>query len=128
MPTPRTRLFGGTALLLVAAALTACSEGNPGPTSPLAPSFDAQLDVTPVPFASTSVLWDFAAIIPGTDDPEDLGTSETISLAGNGSIVATSGGDNEHVTVKGRSLPVGATERGLGLCLLDQSRRRVQRG
>jgi hypothetical protein len=109
----RSRLFAGSTALLLAATLAACSESG---QSPVSPTFKQQ-GGSVVPFLTTSALWDFAAIIPGVLDPEDLGTTETISLAGNGSIAASTGAATQHITVKGRSLPVGDTERGLGLCL-----------
>ncbi|HEX6966201.1 MAG TPA: hypothetical protein VF166_10405 [Gemmatimonadaceae bacterium] len=66
---------------------------------------------------TTSTLWDFADIlIPGQAGPVDLGATETISLDGHGSIVASSGDVLHHVTVKGGNLPLDASERGLGLC------------
>jgi len=118
MMASRSRFLTTFAALGTAIALAACGEAQ----NPISPS-SGELSVKPqaVPLVTTSANWDFAAIIPGTDDPEDLGTSETISLAGNGSIVATTGGSGEHVTVKGRSLAVGATERGLGLCLTSEA-------
>lgn len=119
MNVPRARLFSGASLLLLAGVLAACNESPEAPASPVSPSF-AKATGAIVPFSIESVNWDFAAIIPGTGDPEDLGTTETINLTDHGSIEATTGGDNEHITVKGRSLPVGATERGMGLCLTDQ--------
>ena len=107
----RTRSHAG-AVLLVTALIGACGRTDEGPVSP-----GQQQAVGPItPLVITSVLWDFAAIIPGSADPEDLGTTETISLAGNGSILASTTVDTQHVTVKGRSLPVGDTERGMGVC------------
>ncbi len=100
-------IAGAGALALV---LGACTE-----RTPLQPNYKPSQTV--IPMVVTSALWDFAAIIPGSGDPEDLGTSETISLAGNGSIVATSTlVPNTHITIKGRALPPGDTERGMGLC------------
>lgn len=118
MSASRSRFLMTFTALSAVVALAACGEGQ-NPVSPTS----GELSVKPqiVPLVTTSANWDFAAIIPGTNDPEDLGTSETISLTGNGSIVATTGGSGEHVTVKGRSLPVGDTERGLGLCLTSEA-------
>lgn len=118
MMVSRSRFLTTFAALGTAIALAACGEAQ----NPVSPS-SGELSVKPqaVPLVTTSANWDFAAIIPGSGDPEDLGTSETISLAGNGSIVATTGGSGEHVTVKGRGLPVGDTERGLGLCLTGEA-------
>ena len=105
-------------LLLLLVLLAACDQAQ----NPVAPA-SGEMSVKPliVPLLTTSANWDFPTIIPGVADPEDLGVSETISLTGFGSIVATTGGPGQHVTVKGRSLPVGDAERGLGLCLSAQA-------
>ena len=115
MPSFRSSLLAGPAGSLLI-ALIACGP-NEGPA---APTNQADIDGV-LPQAIVTVDWDFAAIIPGTDDPEDLGTTETISLAGSGSIAASTGGATEHITVKGRALPPGDTERGLGLCLTAEA-------
>ena len=105
------RWLAGTSSVLVLALLAGCSQGD----QTLSPSFKPAPTAVPL-VVVTSALWDFAAIIPGVGDPEDLGTTETISLPLNGSIGVTTGAANQHITVKGRLLPPGDTERGLGLC------------
>lgn len=111
----RTRLLSGGALLMAAGLFAACSPGSDGPLSPSKGGKAGTLTATPL--SVTNTTWDFAEIlIPGVAGPMDLGTDETISKLGDGSIVATAG-PGAHVTVKGGNLPAGATERGLGLCL-----------
>ncbi len=114
----RSRLHGavGGCILAAAALLAGCSESQRNPVAPTAAATQPALaDLTPA--SVTTVLWDFAAMYPTSPDPADLGTTETFSITGNGSIDGSTGGAGEHITVKGMSLAVGATERGLGLCL-----------
>jgi hypothetical protein len=113
----RSRRLSAYSAIVLAAVIAAC---GPSADGPVAPSFKP-LGGGVVPLLTTNTLWDFAAIIPGALDPEDLGTTETIAQAGSGSIAATTGAAGQHITVKGRSLPVGDTERGLGLCLTATS-------
>ncbi|HET8650148.1 MAG TPA: hypothetical protein VFL95_08915, partial [Gemmatimonadales bacterium] len=110
----RNRLLAGSAILLSAGLFAACS---PGSDSPLSPSKSGKVTTFTTPSTVSSTMWDFAGIlIPGTAGPVDLGTEETISQSGFGSIVARSSAGT-HVTVKGGDLAVGASERGLGLCI-----------
>lgn len=109
------RLTPGCTALFLAAALVGCSDRA---ASPLSPVLERNLSPSLVtPMLTTSTLWDFADIlIPGTAGPLDLGTTETVSLAGHGSIELSSGGSAEHVTVKGGNLSFTDPERGLGIC------------
>jgi len=115
----RNRLIAGcTAMLLAIALLAGCVDppSSPLPPSQLSPAFK-QASANLTPMTTTSTLWDFADIlIPGQAGPVDLGATETVSLDGHGSIVASSGDALHHVTVKGGNLPLDASERGLGLC------------
>ena len=118
-------LRSGLPIRSIAALLTvlfiACAPGDDGPASPASPG---PLLVPGngndfVPQVTTFTVWDFAALFPGAADPEDLGTTETISTGdpADGTIAASTGAATQHITVKGKSLPVGDTERGMGLCL-----------
>jgi hypothetical protein len=62
--------------------------------------------------AATITLWDFAALLGNTGPCQNLGVSTSVPQGG-GSIVLSS--PDATVTVKGGDLPVGDTERGLGL-------------
>ena len=109
------RVIPGCTALLLAAALAGCGDGAASPVSPVAERGSSPSAVTPM--LTTSTLWDFADIlIPGTAGPVDLGTTETVSLTGHGSIALSSGGSTEHVTVKGGNLSLTDPERGLGIC------------
>ena len=111
---PRNRLFAGCSTLLLAAAMAGCSDPSASPVSPLVKNVASPL-VTPM--VTTSTLWDFADIlIPGAAGPVDLGTTETVSLTGQGHIDLSSGGASEHLTVKGGNLSFTDPERGLGIC------------
>jgi hypothetical protein len=59
--------------------------------------------------------WDFAALLNNAGPCQNLGVSTSVTQNG-GSIVVSS--PDATVTVKGGNLPVGATERGLGLSQL----------
>ena len=111
------RMLAASTTSLLALVLVGCDPSEGGPLSPEQQNPDVGGSILQV---VTTVDWDFAAIIPGVLDPEDLGLDEAISLAGSGFIGATVGAPTEHITVKGRSLPVGDTERGLGLCLTEE--------
>src|SRR5438445_12654080 len=65
--------------------------------------------------AATDTLWDFAALLGNAGPCQDLGTSESVAQAGSGTIELSSPLAGTTVTVKGGNLPVGNTERGLGL-------------
>jgi len=65
--------------------------------------------------AQTITLWDFAALLGNPGPCQNLGVSATVTQNG-GSILLSS--PDATVTVKGGNLPVGATERGLGLSQL----------
>ncbi len=110
---PRRVIPGCTALLL-AAALAGCGSGV---ASPMSPVLQKASSPSLAPLVTTSTLWDFADIlIPGSAGPVDLGTTETVSLTGHGSIALASGGSTEHITVKGGDLSLTDPERGLGIC------------
>ena len=89
-------------------ALSGCNEGVAGP--------EAKPDLV-IQQVVTNTVWDFTGLIATADGVQDWGTSKTITNGTFGSMVATSGA-GAHVTSKGRELPVGDTERGLGLCLV----------
>jgi hypothetical protein len=65
---------------------------------------------------ATDVTWDFAALLNLGAGFHDLGTTATVSNGSNGSIALSTDAVNTHLTSKGQELPVGDTERGLGLC------------
>jgi hypothetical protein len=65
--------------------------------------------------AETITLWDFASLLNNTGPCQNLGVSTSVTQ-GSGSIVLSS--PDATVTVKGGDLPVGDTERGLGLSQL----------
>lgn len=115
----RSRFLTIFAAVGTAVALAACGEAQ----NPVAPS-SGELSVKPaaVPLVTTNTLWDFAAIVSPTpgSDPADIGTTETFSITGHGSIVATSG-TGTHLTIKGLALPLSDPERGLGLCQVGAS-------
>lgn len=111
---PRNGMIAGSTLLL-AAALAGCSDQVVSPIT-RSPSARSSVQAPITPLITTSTLWDFANIAnKGAASPFDLGTSFTFSLAGSGSIVATSG-VGVHITVKGQLLGQADPERGLGLC------------
>lgn len=112
---PRDRLIAGCTTLVLAAALAGCSDQA---TSPLSPSLQKTPSAAVTPLVTTtSTLWDFADIlIPGSAGPADLGTATTVSLSGHGVIAISSGGSDQHVTVKGGNLSLTDPERGLGIC------------
>jgi hypothetical protein len=91
------------------ALLSACSDGGTGPGE------KAHLVIQQ---AVTNTSWDFTGLIGTANGVQDWGVSKQIDNPPNGSIVATTGNANTHVTSKGRELPVGDTERGLGICLV----------
>jgi hypothetical protein len=65
--------------------------------------------------SAQTTLWDFAALLGNTGPCQDLGGTEAVAQTGFGTIdlVAELGGTL--LTVKGGNLPVGDSERGLGL-------------
>ena len=87
--------------------LAACTESNQTPLMPNAKPVQIQVLVT--------AGWDFAALIGTAAGCQDWGASKNIPKAGFGSIQATSVGGT--ITSKGLELPVGDTERGLGLAI-----------
>lgn len=115
MLVPRDRLIAGCTTLVLAAALAGCSDPS---TSPLSPVLQKAPSTTVAPLlTTTTTLWDFADIfIPGSAGPVDLGTGTTVSLSGHGVISVSSGGSDEHITVKGGNLSLTDPERGLGIC------------
>jgi len=65
---------------------------------------------------ATDVTWDFAGLLNLGAGVHDLGTGPTaINNGGNGHIDVSGNISDTHVTSKGQELPVGDTERGLGL-------------
>src|SRR5215831_14091131 len=65
---------------------------------------------------TTSVVWDFAGLLALVPGWHDLATSRTVTNGANGSIALSTDAATTHLTSKGEELPVGDTERGLGLC------------
>lgn len=114
MSVSRLRRLAGAGSLFALALAAGCSDGTP---NAMAPSDNTRTGAQPL-FVTVPVLWDFAAIIPGAvAGCNDWGTSELIPNAPYGSINATTGDGNTTITSKGLELPVGDTERGLGLAL-----------
>lgn len=110
----RNRLTTACFALFAVSTLAACSEQS---ASPLSPVLKDATPPTVTPLLTTSTLWDFANILtPGSNGPTDLGTTATVSLSGSGSIALSSGGADEHLTVKGALLALTDPERGLGIC------------
>lgn len=119
----RSAVSASIGLLLCATVWSACGETS-NPVSPTSEALAAKVKPLALPLLTETTFWDFAGIIPGTNDPEDLGTTETISISSNpgaGFIAASTSGAGEHIVVKGRSLPIGDSERGLGLCHTTES-------
>jgi hypothetical protein len=110
---PRKALIAGSSTLLLAAVLAGCSDQVVSPVT-RSPGARASVKAPLTPLITTSTLWDFANIAnEGANTPFDLGTSHTFSIAGSGSIVATT---DRHISVKGQLLAQTDPERGLGLC------------
>jgi hypothetical protein len=68
--------------------------------------------------AQTITLWDFAALLGNTGPCQNLGATESVPMDNGGSIELSSLPPGVTLTVKGGNLPVGASERGLGLSQL----------
>jgi len=65
--------------------------------------------------AQTITLWDFAALLGNTGPCHDLGATQSVPNNNGASIELSSLPLGVTLTVKGGDLPVGASERGLGL-------------
>lgn len=113
MRVSRSRRLAGAGSLFLLALAAGCSDGTP---NSLAPSDNTHTGTPPL-FATVTTTWDFASLIVGAANGcNDWGTSETVPNGASGSIVASSSA-GATVTSKGLELPVGNTERGLGLSL-----------
>ena len=65
--------------------------------------------------SAQTTLWDFAALLGNAGPCQDLGGTESVPQTGHGTIDLVAELGTTLLTVKGGDLPVGATERGLGL-------------
>jgi hypothetical protein len=97
----------GTIGLLSLGLVGACSDSLSAPES------KSDLVIT---LLTTNTSWDFAGLLNLGAGVHDLGITETVTQTGFGQIDLSTDGSNTHLTSKGQELPVGNTERGLGLC------------
>jgi len=68
---------------------------------------------------ATDVVWDFAGLLNLGAGVHNLGLTATVNNAPNGHIDLSTDGSNTDLTSKGQELPVGNTERGLGVCTVN---------